>query len=114
MRPVREITAEEENFRLENVPELLPANITTIRRDPVEPESVGTIVLLAFRVTGYDKDCDGSLMARLAQIDFTELEETGWETGRHGLYPSTEIVVSEDELKSLYKNAITGSNPRRR
>ena len=109
MRPVREITAKEEKFRLENMPEF-PANISFIRRDPVEPEPVGTIVLLAFRVTGYDKDCDGSLMTRLAQIDFVEMDTTGWETDCHGLYPSTEIVVSEDELKSLYKNALTGSN----
>ena len=104
MRPVREITSEEEKFRLENVPGR-PDRITFIRRDPVEPEPVGTIVLLAFRITGYDPDCDGSLMARLAQIDFEEMDETGWESDCHGLYPSTEIVISEDEMRDLYKNA---------
>ena len=103
MRPVREVTAEEENFRIE--PMDGRPNIGFIRRDPVEPEPVGTIVLLAFRVTGYDRDCDGSLLARLAQIDFQLLEETGWETNNHGLYQSSEIVVSDDELRKLYEKA---------
>ena len=103
MRPVREVTAKEENFKIEPVDGR--PNIGFIRRDPVEPEPAGTIVLLAFRITGYDKDCDGSLMARLAQIDFEEMDTTGWETDCHGLYPSTEIVVSDDELRNLYLTA---------
>lgn len=60
MRPANKITAESENFRLEG---------GFIKRDPVEPEPVGTIVLKVFRVTGYDSDCDGSLMARMENID---------------------------------------------
>jgi len=107
MRLVREITAEEENFRMEPAGQSPDGSViySTIRRDPVEPEPVGTIVLMAFRITGYDKDCDGSLMARLTQIDYEEGEEAGSETKNHGLYPSTEIVISEGELKALYKEA---------
>lgn len=109
MRTVRVITAEEENFRMESMPGF-PDNFSTIRRDSIEPEPVGTIVLLAFRITGYDKDCDGSLMARLEHIDYENLEGTGWESTNNGLYPSTDIVVSEDEVRSLYREALTGSN----
>ena len=65
MRPVRKITAREENFRLEKSDQLRGA---VIRRDSIEPEPSGTIILMPFRITGYDKDCDGSLMARLAAI----------------------------------------------
>jgi hypothetical protein len=96
MRPVREITAQEENFRA--VP-MGPFDV--IRRDPIEPEPIGTIVLTAFRVVGYDPDCDGSLMARLEHID-KDGEPTGWEQNAVGLYPDTELVVTLDELKALF------------
>lgn len=98
MRPVREITAKEENFRMEPVP---GASFDVIRRDPVKPEPEGTIVLVPFRITGYDKDCDGSLMARLEAID-KDCEPTGWETDSHGLYPTVELVVTPEELKALF------------
>ena len=102
MRPVREITAEEENFRIEPV----NGRIGFIKRNPVEPEPVGTIVLCAFRIVGYDQDCDGSLMARLDNIDFNDPKsETGWCSGHHGLYPESDLVITEDELKELYRKA---------
>jgi hypothetical protein len=96
MRPVREITAEEENYRA--VP-MGPFDV--VRRDPVEPEPVGTIVLTAFRIVGYDPDCDGSLMARLEQID-KDGKSTGWRQDAVPLYPDTELVVTLDELKALF------------
>lgn len=103
MRPVRKITAEEENFRLEPMaPDLL--NCEVIKRDPLEPEPIGTIILTAFRVTGYDQDCDGSLMARLEHVDKTGAA-TGWEASAIGLYPHTEIVVSQEELAGLFELA---------
>jgi hypothetical protein len=89
IRRVPEVTREQENFRIEPVPGL---RMTTVRRDPVEPVPVGTYVAMVFRVTGYDPDCDGSLMARLASVD-AEGEETGWETDHHGLYAGTEWVL---------------------
>jgi len=96
MRPVREITSEEENFRLERL-----GSFRVIRRDPVESEPVGTIVLMAFRITGYDKDCNGSLMARLEQID-KEGETTGWEPKHIGLYPNVGHVVTSEEWRSMF------------
>lgn len=101
MRPVREITSEEENFRIEG-----RGSIGYVKRDPVEPEPVGTIILKAFRVTGYDQDCDGSLMARLAAVD-CDGHSTGWKVNKIGLYPSTCLVVTRDELRSLFASATT-------
>ena len=103
MRPVRKITEEEENFRLESVTD----KIKFVKRDPVEPEPVGTIIITAFRITGYDPDCDGSLMARLQQID-KEGIGTGWEVDRIGLYPDTELVVTPEELPKLWEQESSG------
>lgn len=98
MRPVREITAAEENFRTEPVPGLAAH---TVRRDPVEPEPVGTHIAMVFRITGYDRDCDGSLMARLEQVG-RDGRTTGWEAKHLGLYPDTDMVLeSPGELWDL-------------
>jgi hypothetical protein len=95
VRRIPEITAGQEDFRLVPVPGL---GMTTARRDPVEPVPVGTLVARVFRVTGYDPDCDGSLMARVEAVDSAG-EATGWETGRLGLRPgSWWIVDAPDEL----------------
>lgn len=64
----------------------------TGRRDPVEPVPVGSYVVMVFRVTGYDPDCDGSLMARLEQVD-KEGDATGWSPNQLGLYPDTDLIV---------------------
>ena len=103
MRPAREITAEEEHFRTEPLG-VSSDSFYTIRRDPVKPEPEGTIVLLPFRVTGYDPDCDGSLMARLEAID-KDGEPTGWEEKALGLYPDSTLVVTAAELKALWPDA---------
>ncbi len=100
MRPVHEITAEEENFRGERFSP--NPNVYFIKRDPVEAEPVGTLIMCAFRITGYDQDCDGSLMARLEQID-KEGETTGWRPDHLGLYPDVDLVVSLKELKELFE-----------
>jgi hypothetical protein len=101
MRPVRKITAEEENYRTEPLASGPNVRAFITKRDPVEPEPIGTIVLTAFRVVGYDPDCDGSLMARLEHID-KDGEPTGWEQNAVGLYPDTELVVTAEELRSLF------------
>ena len=49
MRPIRKVTAAEENFRMEAI----TPEFGVVRREPVKPEPEGTIVLLPFRVTGY-------------------------------------------------------------
>lgn len=96
MRRIREITASEENFRTEQVGQFM-----TIKRDPVQPEPVGTVVLMPFRITGYDRDCDGSLMARLSALN-GKGKTTGWEPDSIGLYPHSGLVVTEEELQSLF------------
>jgi hypothetical protein len=96
MRPVRAITAEEENFRTVRFASWSGGGMVTSRRDPVEPEPVGTYVVMVFKITGYDPDCDGSLMARLASVN-RHGEPTGWEPTHLGLYPDTDLVVTEPE-----------------
>lgn len=100
MRSVREITKEEEGHRF--VP-CKTIDAITSRRNPVEPEPVGTIVLMAFRVTGYDPDCDGSLMARLEHINMKG-ETSGITLDHLGLYPDSELVVTPEELKALFQS----------
>lgn len=90
LRPVPEITAEQENFRV--VPFHGLPGVTTVKRDPVEPVPVGTYVVMAFRVTGYSPDCDGSLMAQLESVDGAG-EATGWEANCIGLYPDCTLMV---------------------
>lgn len=102
MRPVREITAEEENFRTEEFYRDEYKTCSFIKRDPIEPEPIGTIILTAFRIIGYDKDYDGSLMARLEHIN-KDGTATGWTQGQIGLYPSCDLVVTEEELLNLFK-----------
>ena len=107
MRLVREITNEEENFRTER-PDGFPFDV--IRCDPVEAEPVGTIVLMPFRVVGFDPDCDRSLMARLEylSLDDSALDGAGEDIDKEhhhlrnfGLYPTTGFVVTVDELRAM-------------
>ncbi len=105
MRRVREITAKEEGFRTEPMAPGMP-NQRVVKRNGIEPEPVGTYVAMVFRVTGYDPDCDGSLMARFEQVD-EQGRTTGWEPTHLGLYPNTDIVVeSPAELFRLCDEAI--------
>jgi hypothetical protein len=92
LRFVPEITAEQENFRLEPI----GPGAVTIRRDPVEPVPVGSYIVRVFKITAYDPDCDGSLMARLAAVD-KHGAETGAEEFGHGLYPDAELVIDDPE-----------------
>ena len=111
MRPIREITAEEENFRIERYKD---ADFGFIKRDPVEPEPVGTVILLPFRIAGYDKDCDGSLMARMENLWLYDgkLEETGWDVSNIGM--SSGLVVAEDELIGFLRGSQNSQERRER
>jgi len=99
MRPVRGITAEEQNERVEPVE---GTAVCVIRRKPVEPEPIGTIVLKAFRVAGYDPDCDGSLMARLENIE-KDGSFTGWDPTHLSLYPENALVVDANEWATMFE-----------
>jgi hypothetical protein len=90
IRLMPETTAEQENFRVEPVVGI--PHMSTIKRDPVQPVPVGTYVAKIFRVSGYDPDCDGSLMARLEAVD-SEGQITGWQVDSIGLYPETVVVL---------------------
>lgn len=70
------------------------AGMRTIKRDSIEPVPIGTLVAKVFRVVGYDRDCDGSLMARLEQIDMTG-ETTGWAPDGLGMYPDSTWVLDD-------------------
>ena len=96
MRKIREITAKEENFR--DVP--IGSNCAMIKRDPIETEPIGTIVLMPFVIMGYTPDCDGSLMAKLENINI-DSETTGWYQDSIGLYPTSGFVVTKQELKNI-------------
>lgn len=96
MRPVREITTEEENFRAEGA-----GSVKFIKRDLVKPEPEGTIILCAFRISGYDQDCDGSLMARLECIN-KDGSTSGGKMTNIGLYPEGHLVSCEEELQELF------------
>lgn len=105
MRRMREITAVEENYRIESLASGPGFDALMGRRDPVEPVPVGTVVAKIFRVTGYDPDCDGSLMARLEGLS-ADGEPTGWEPTHLGLYPGSSWVLdSPDELERLAEEA---------
>ena len=113
MRKIREIAAEEENFRLVDWGWDPEKHIvaSTPRRDPVEPEPIGTILLIPFQIVGYDGDCDGSLMARLNKYDLgypASVEEFPvpreyCDMTNRGLYPETGFVVTVDELTKMFE-----------
>jgi len=97
MRFPREVTAKQEDFRVE---ELKGTPAGTVRRGLVKPEPEGTFVLKPFRIAGYDRDCDGSALARLDAIDW-EGRATGAEMKGIGLHPGNAFVISELELRNL-------------
>ena len=68
----------------------------------VGQEPADTIVLMPFKIVGYHKDCDGSLLACLAAVD-KDGKTTGWCPDGIGLSPDTGLVVSRVELNELFK-----------
>jgi hypothetical protein len=108
IRRFPEIGAEQENFRLEQLPGL---NMHRIRRDPVEPVPVGTHIAKIFRITGYDPDCDGSLMARLEEVD-RDGKSTGWEPDCIGLFPETAVTLDTPGDLHAVSEAVADANAR--
>lgn len=107
MRAVKNIEAEE-NARVVDI----SPGWMTLRYDPIEPEPVGTIVLKAFRIAGYDKDCDGSLMARMENLALYgdgKIDASGWDVTNIGLYhDGLDFVVTEEELLEMYEQVHGG------
>ena len=56
---------------------------------------------MAFRITEYHPDCDGSLMAKMEQID-KDGETSGWNVDSIGLYPESELVVTAEEWRGFF------------
>jgi hypothetical protein len=92
----------DDNFQLVEAPGMA-ANVRRIRRDFVEPVPVGTLLACVFRVTGYDRDFDGSAMVRLEQID-QEGQPSGWEPTNLDLAPDSWVVLdTPNDLHSVAK-----------
>jgi hypothetical protein len=99
LKRIKEITAEEENFRVEQH----DSGFNVIRRDSIKPLPEGSLVAKVFRITGYDRDCDGSLMARMESVD-KEGGATGWTVKAIGLHPdSTWQMDSPDDIDKASK-----------
>ena len=97
MRPVRDVS-KEENYRVQ----VIGPGMTETVREPVEPEPVGTLLLLPFRVVGYDTQGDGSCTARLEHIN-TDGSATGGQASGIALRPTSALVVAEEEIPGLFE-----------
>jgi len=71
--------------------------IVTSQRDFVHPVPVGGHVVMIFRVTGYDPDCDGSALARLEHVN-TKGETSGMTLDCMGLWDGDLIVDDPSDL----------------
>ena len=92
MRPVRDVS-KEENYRVQVIG---PGMTETVR------EPVGTLLLLPFRVVGYDTQGDGSCTARLEHIN-TDGSATGGQASGMALRPTSALVVAEEEIPGLFE-----------
>ncbi len=104
MRPLTDISNRENAKAVD-----LDTNIMTVRVDYVEPEPVGTIVLMPFRIVGYTKDYDGSALASLEPLyyddDTGELLADADPVPDQFINPNVAIVATEAELVTLFKPA---------
>ncbi len=97
MRPVRDVS-KEENYRVQ----VIGPGMTETVREPVEPEPAGTLVLLPFRVVGYDTQGDGTCTARMEHIN-TDGSTTGGQANGIPLRPTSALVVAEAEISGLFE-----------
>ena len=96
-RPVRDVSQEEHS----RVPVMGPGMPETVR-EPVEPEPAGTLLLLPFRVVGYDTQGDGTCTARLEHIN-TAGSTTGGQANGIALRPPSARVVAAAEIAGLFE-----------
>ena len=75
--------------------------MTETVREPFEPEPVGTLVLVPFRISGYDTKKDGTCTAHLEHIH-TDGNTAGGEASDISLRPTSALVVSEGEVSKLF------------
>ncbi len=99
MRPVRDVS-KEENYRVQ----VIGPGMTETVREPVEPEPIGSLILLPFRVVGYDTQRDSTCTARLEHIN-TDGSATGGEADGIVLRPTSALVVAEEEMLGLFTRA---------
>ncbi len=98
MRPLKDVS-KEENFR----PQVIGPGMVTTMRTPVEPEPVGSIVLVSFRVTGYEVDDNGNCKAQLEQLNAKD-DTNGWKPEARWLQSQDALVVEQDELQELFQS----------
>ena len=85
------------------VPKLLGQAMVTTMRTPVEPEPVGSIVLVPFRVTGYEVDDNGNCKAQLEQVN-AKGDTNGWKPEARWLQSQDALVVEQDDLQELFRS----------
>jgi len=104
MRPLTDIS-DRENAKVID----LGQQMMTIHVNYVEPEPVGTIVLMPFRITGYTQDYDGSALTSLEPLFYDEdtgkLEADADPTPYQFINKNVAIVASEAEVLTLFKPA---------
>lgn len=97
MRPLKDVS-KEENFR----PQVIGPGMVTTMRTPTEPEPVGSIVLVPFRITGYEIDGNGNCKARLEHVN-ADGETNDWQPEPRRLQSSDALVVEQGELQELFQ-----------
>lgn len=86
------VLPKDDGFRLE--PLSGAPNVGLVRRDYHEPLPVGTVIAKMFVIEGYDRDCDGSAMMRVAAVD-KDGHTTGWRADCLGVYEDSMVVLDD-------------------
>jgi hypothetical protein len=92
------VTAANDGFHVEAAGEV--AKVGVIRHDFVPPVPEGTYIVMAFQVTGYGRDADGSALPELTHVGL-DGKSTGWVESCVGLGDEIVILDHPTELRGL-------------